>query len=127
MATAHCHDRIYAIVRQIPPGRVATYGQVAAIEGRCTPRRVGHALAVLPADRRDVPWQRVLNSQGRVSDRAEGSGAPSQREVLHGEGVLMDARGRVDFAAVGWAGPDLDWLLEHGLHPAPPAGTRRRR
>ena len=127
LASASSYERIYAIARLIPPGKVATYGQIAAIEGRCTPRRVGYAMAHLPASANDVPWQRVLNSAGRVSERADGDGAASQRELLRAEGVLLDTRGRVNFAVVGWAGPDLDWLLEHGFFPAPAAGVRRSR
>lgn len=126
LAAASVYERIHAIIRQIPPGCVATYGQIAAIEGRCTPRRVGFALAQLPDDARDVPWQRVINSAGRVSERDDG-GADGQRERLRAEGVLLDARGRVDFRVVGWPGPPLHWLLEHGFHPAEPAGARQRR
>lgn len=126
LARASTYERIYAIARQIPHGQVATYGQIAAIEGRCTPRRVGYAMSHLPATTRDVPWQRVINSAGRVSERAE-HGAASQRALLLAEGVLFDSRGRVDFARVGWRGPELGWLLDHGLYPAPPAGTSDRR
>ena len=124
LATAGVYERIDAIVRQIPAGCVATYGQIAAIEGRCTPRRVGYALAHLPEHARDVPWQRVINSAGRISERGDG-GEDGQRERLRAEGVLLDHRGRVDFRRVGWQGPPLTWLLEHGLNPASPPGRRR--
>lgn len=128
LADASSYERIYAIARQIPSGKVATYGQIAAIEGRCTPRRVGYAMAHMPPSASDVPWQRVLNSAGRVSDRGDdGGGAASQRALLHAEGVLLDSRGRVNFVLVGWPGPDLDWLMTHGLFPAPAPGEARRR
>lgn len=107
-------DRIHEVIRQIPPGAVATYGQVALIAGASTPRLVGRALRELPSGS-DVPWHRVLNSQGRVSPRGDGSGAPEQRQRLHAEGVAFDARGRVDFAAVAWSGPSWQWLEQMGL------------
>ena len=123
------YPRIYAIVRQIPRGRVATYGQVAAIEGSSSARMVGYAMAALSGSDRNVPWQRVLNRTGAVSERSGGGGTSRQRRALEAEGVLFDARGRIDFDAVGWDGPDLDWMERHGFHPAPrpgPTGRRRR-
>ena len=123
------YPRIYAIVRQIPPGRVATYGQIAAIEGNSSARMVGYAMAALSGSDRTVPWQRVLNRTGAVSERSGGGGTSRQRRALEAEGVLFDAAGRIDFDAVGWDGPDLDWLERHGFHPAPrpgPTGRRRR-
>ena len=62
---ASVYERIYAIAGQIPPGRLASYGQIAAIEGRCTPRMVGYAMAAV--GNRRVPWQRVINSRGMVN------------------------------------------------------------
>lgn len=122
------YPRIYAIVRKIPQGRVATYGQVAAIEGNSTARMVGYALAALSNSDRNVPWQRVLNHAGTVSERSGGGGVTPQRRALESEGVLFDAKGRIDFEAVGWDGPDIDWLEKHGFHTAPrPSATRRRR
>ena len=127
------YPRIYAIIREIPFGRVATYGQIAAIEGSSTARMVGYALAALPGSDRDVPWQRVLNRTGTVSERRGGGGTSRQRRALEAEGVLFDAGGRIDFETVGWDGPDLDWIEAHGFHPAPRpksnarSGRRRRR
>ena len=123
------YPRIYAIVRQIPRGRVATYGQVAAIEGNSSARMVGYAMAALSGSDRNVPWQRVLNRTGAVSERSGGGGTSRQRRALEAEGVVFDAKGRIDFDAVGWDGPDLDWMERHGFHPAPrpgPTGRRRR-
>ena len=122
------YPRIYAIVRKIPQGRVATYGQVAAIEGSSTARMVGYALAALSNSDRNVPWQRVLNHAGTVSERSGGGGVTRQRRALESEGVLFDAKGRIDFDGVGWDGPDIDWLEKHGFQTAPrPSATRRRR
>jgi methylated-DNA-protein-cysteine methyltransferase-like protein len=94
------YARIYALVRQVPPGRVTTYGSIARQVG-CTARIVGFAMAALPAGH-DVPWQRVINSQGRVSPRRSDDGALIQRLVLEAEGVLFDHRGRIDLGRYGW-------------------------
>lgn len=122
---ASVYERIYAITRRIPPGRLASYAQIAAIEGRCTPRMVGYAMAACGG--RDVPWQRVINSGGTISERRHGGGTSRQRRLLEGEGVVFDRRGRVDFETFGWAGPDWEWLDENGFFPAPPPENRRRR
>jgi methylated-DNA-protein-cysteine methyltransferase-like protein len=115
---APAYERIYAVVRRIPPGRVATYGQVAAIVGGCTARMVGYAMAALPYDA-DVPWQRVINRQGKISPRSAGDGTLRQRQLLEAEGVAFDQAGRVDFGEVGWPGPDWEWLEQNGFNPAP--------
>ena len=122
------YPRIYAIVRKIPRGRVATYGQIAAIEGSSSARMVGYAMAALSGSDRTVPWQRVLNRTGAVSERSGGGGTSRQRRALEAEGVLFDATGRIDLDAFGWDGPDIDWIVRHGFQPAPrPAATVRRR
>jgi methylated-DNA-protein-cysteine methyltransferase-like protein len=126
LRTASRYERIYAVVRQIPPGRVATYGQVAAIEGNATARQVGYAMAAVTEVRR-VPWQRVINSRGTVSERSGGGGTGRQRLLLQSEGIVFDRRGRVDFGQVAWQGPAIDWLERHGFHPAPmPVGAAPR-
>lgn len=122
------YPRIYAIVRRIPRGRVATYGQIAAIEGNSTARMVGYALAALSASNPAVPWQRVLNASGAVSERSAGGGTSRQRRALEAEGVVFDATGRIDFDASGWDGPDIDWIERHGFQPAPrPRSSARHR
>ena len=98
------YERILDAVRQIPRGRVATYGQVALIVGGCTPRMVGFCLASLDFDS-DVPWQRVINHKGMVSARSSGHGSELQRELLIEEGVEFDKRGRVNFRKFGWLEP----------------------
>lgn len=103
---ASLYPRIYAIVRQIPRGRVATYGQIAALVGPpCHARLVGWAMAALPAGT-DVPWQRVINAQGKISLRQYSRGHELQRKRLEAEGVQFDEDGRVDLARYGWAGPE---------------------
>jgi methylated-DNA-protein-cysteine methyltransferase-like protein len=99
------YGRIYDVARRIPKGRVATYGQLAAIVGRCTPRQVGYAMAAVPYGS-DVPWHRVINGRGMVSERGGGDGASVQRQMLEAEGVRFDEWGRVDLSVVGWKGPE---------------------
>jgi methylated-DNA-protein-cysteine methyltransferase-like protein len=94
-------DAIYRIVRQIPPGKVATYGQVARLANVATPRLVGYAMAaVRPED--DVPWQRVVNARGEVSERSSGEGARRQRQALRAEGVRFRPGGRIPLDEFGW-------------------------
>ncbi|HSS64785.1 MAG TPA: MGMT family protein [Gammaproteobacteria bacterium] len=119
---ASVYARIYEIVRQIPAGRVATYGQVAAIEGHCTARMVGYAMAALGRD--DVPWQRVINGQGRISERSGGGGTARQRLKLMEEGVRFDSRGRIDFERFGWDGPDFGWIRDQNMFAAAPPWCR---
>ncbi len=120
--TEGVYARIYDIVRQIPQGRVATYGQIAAIEGHCSARMVGYAMAAL--EQEDVPWQRVINGQGRVSERSGGGGTSRQRLKLMEEGVLFDSKGRIDFETFGWEGPDFGWIRDHDMFAAPPPWCR---
>ncbi|MED5407889.1 MAG: MGMT family protein [Pseudomonadota bacterium] len=114
------HETIYRVVRTIPPGVVATYGQVATVVG-CGPRLVGYAMASLPAGS-DIPWQRVINSQGRISVRSDGMPDSRQRRLLVGEGIVFDAKGRVDLKQFGWDGPDWALVHEAGLNPLPDTG-----
>jgi methylated-DNA-protein-cysteine methyltransferase-like protein len=102
------HERIFEAVCTIPEGRVATYGQLAALVGRCGPRQVGTALARLPAGA-DVPWQRVVNAAGRISDRGDGGPDATQRERLQGEGVVFDKRGRIDLKRYCLTREELMW------------------
>jgi len=104
--------QVWALVRQIPPGKVCTYGQVAALVGPPTgmdpksflafgARWVGGAMAACPED---VPWQRVINAQGKVSLRPGGGGS-HQRDLLEAEGVIFDEHDRVDLKTFAWEGP----------------------
>ena len=117
---------VWEIVGQIPPGKVSTYGQIAAMipqpSGMDTrryasfsPRWVGGAMAACPEG---IPWQRVINSQGKVSLRP-GGGAQRQRQMLEAEGVEFDERERVNLKRFGWNGPAPEWLTEHGLQKPP--------
>jgi methylated-DNA-protein-cysteine methyltransferase-like protein len=97
----HLYERIYDVVRQIPSGKVATYGQIAKIVDRCTARMVGYAMAALPPNT-DVPWQRVINYRGEISIQSRGDGSLRQRRLLQAEGVKFDRRGRVNLGKFRW-------------------------
>lgn len=89
------------MVRRIPRGRVATYGQVAALAGLPgRARQVGYALHALPKAT-GVPWQRVVNAAGAISLRPM-SGGISQRLLLEKEGVRFDAHDRISLSLFGW-------------------------
>lgn len=94
------HEQVFEVVRRVPEGWVTTYGDVAHALGlRNVARHVGFALAALPPDQDDVPWHRVVNSQGRLS--ARGPGGPSQEQLrrLAAEGIRVGPSGRIeDFA-----------------------------
>lgn len=115
------YQRIYAIVRQIPAGQVATYGQLAAIVGNCTPRMVGYAMSALPMSTlhgaHEVPWQRVINAQGKISPRGDSGSSEEQRLRLADEGIVFGRSGRIDLRRYRWPGPDWEWLLAHGYDP----------
>lgn len=104
-------ERIWQIVRRIPSGKVATYGQLAdlvAAQGwPVSPayhawgsRWVGQAMANCPED---VPWQRVVNARGEISERPGGSHR-LQRALLEEEGIVFDDRGRLDLQRYRWTG-----------------------
>ncbi len=96
---------IYNVVRRIPRGRVATYGQVATLAGRPgRARQVGYALhALRPPQDLDVPWHRVINARGEISARASaGLQEQTQRRLLEAEGVTFNAHGRVDLNLYLW-------------------------
>jgi len=100
--TASTHDAILAVVRRIPRGRVATYGQIASLAGLARqPRLVGYALHALP-NNTTVPWHRVINARGMVSVRSDGTASLSQRLLLEREGVHFDGRGRVSLERHQW-------------------------
>ena len=101
------YEKIDNMVRCIPPGQVATYGQIAKLAGPCGARQVGYAMAALPGDT-DVPWQRVINSQGRISARRGGEGHALQRILLESEGVVFNDNGRVNLEVYRWRGPVLE-------------------
>jgi len=105
-------DWLWLLADSVPPGRVATYGQLGRLSG-LTARQVGRALATAPSAR-PVPWHRVLNASGRISLPADQGGA-EQRRRLTAEAVNFSRTGLVSLKNYGWPGPALDWWLSHGL------------
>jgi methylated-DNA-protein-cysteine methyltransferase-like protein len=114
------YQTVWKIARLIPAGEVCSYGQIAGYipcPAGVTPgdyaafrsRWVGQAMSACPPD---VPWQRVINAQGKISYRA---GSGEQKRRLEAEGVEFDAKERVDFARYGWEGPDAEWLRANDL------------
>jgi methylated-DNA-protein-cysteine methyltransferase-like protein len=99
------YEQVYAATCEVPAGRVTTYGAVARrVSGRTSAARgVGWALhALRGAAAEDVPWWRVINSQGRVSTRCEAHPALVQRARLEDEGIPFGPDDRVDLARFGW-------------------------
>jgi len=100
--SAQGYRNIYRVVRRISRGKVATYGQIAVLAGiPRQARQVGYALHALPHGS-DVPWQRVINRKGEVSERSMPGVEAMQRAVLESEGVVFDTGGRVDLARYQW-------------------------
>ena len=96
------YEQVYELVRQVPPGQVVTYGQVAALLGSPqSARAVGYALRYLPRGT-DVPWQRVINHKGEISPRFPAESPLIQRALLEHEGVVFDDNGRVDLKRYRW-------------------------
>jgi len=93
---------IYAVVARIPAGRVATYGQVAELAGHSGyARQVGYALSA--GNDKTLPWHRVVNGQGRISQRTDGGpGDMIQRLRLEEEGIEFDGQGRIPLKRFQW-------------------------
>ena len=99
---ANTYERIYTVVRQIPAGQVATYGQIARLAGLPRhARQVGYALNALPAGS-DVPWHRVVNAGGGISRRAEPHFEAIQRDLLEQEGIVFKPSGDIPLARYQW-------------------------
>lgn len=96
------YEAIYSAVARIPPGKVATYGQLAELIGRPrAAREVGYALAATPDDL-EIPWHRVVNARGEISRRAQPGGEELQRTLLEDEGVAFDGSGQISLAQFQW-------------------------
>jgi methylated-DNA-protein-cysteine methyltransferase-like protein len=107
------YDQVYRVVRRVPAGQVTTYGRVAAMLGRPrAARAVGYALNALQDKKKDpnfapVPWQRVINSQGRISIVNREYSADRQAKLLRQEGVTVSNDLRVDLDRYLWPGLHL--------------------
>jgi methylated-DNA-protein-cysteine methyltransferase-like protein len=119
---------VYALVRQIPRGRVATYGQVAAILGHPrAARAVGTALSRLPNHlARIVPWQRVINAGGGISCRGDLHRPDLQRELLELEGVRFRGA-HTDLDTFRWKGPSREWKVALSVELPLESGRPKRK
>lgn len=115
---------VWQIVRMIPHGRVSSYGQIASMippprgydplrYSHVRARWVGTAMRLSVGS--ELPWHRVINSQGTISNLPFPGAREEQRRRLEAESVIFDENDRVDFKVVGWEGPPEDWLEERGL------------
>lgn len=107
------YEQVYAVVRRIPAGMVTSYGRIAQMLGRPNAARaVGYALSALrdskESDAEAVPWQRVVNSQGRISIQNREVSAARQAELLRAEGVFVDENLKIDLERYLWDG--LHWM-----------------
>lgn len=92
------YQKIYGTIARIPYGKVATYGQIAGMVENCTARMVGYALAATP-DEIEIPWHRVINSQGKISlTKYE----DLQKKLIESEGIIFDKSGKVNLGKYRW-------------------------
>lgn len=98
------YERIYEIVKQIPPGQVATYGQIAELaELYGQPRLIGYALYRVELPSTDIPWHRVVNAKGEISYSTRRHGTDSwQRILLEQEGIQFNPRGKINLRQYQW-------------------------
>ena len=119
-AREHFNQSVWKIAALVPGGKIATYGQIGSYiplpEGVSAEeykayraRWVGAAMSACPDS---VPWQRIINSQGKISVR---KGAELQRGLLEAEGVVFDSKDRIDLGRYTWSGPSADWLKANGF------------
>lgn len=102
---------IYALIREVPKGEVASYGMIASLLSGVGPRQVGAALSHMQAGVK-IPWHRIVQSSGAIAPRV---GAERQRDLLSAEGVTFRKNGAVDLCAYRWRGPSQRWIAKSGL------------
>ena len=110
-------QRVYEVVRQVPAGQVATYGDIAVVVGGgVDARTVGFALNEIPKHgTENVPWQRIINAQGGISTKGL-----LQRKLLADEGIVFGDNDRIDLRQFRWPGPSATWASDHGYNVLPP-------
>jgi methylated-DNA-protein-cysteine methyltransferase-like protein len=121
------NQQVWRIVRQVPLGRVTTYGQIASMLPcppevapedfqKLAPRWVGQAMNKVSAvDNPNIPWWRVINAKGGISLPPESHAALQQVTRLKKEGVSFNEKEVTDLAEFGWHGPESEWLEANGF------------
>jgi len=104
MARTAFSEKLVEIIKAIPRGKVATYGQIAAMAGRPLGARQVVRILVSLSLKEGLPWHRMINSRGGIS--LEGEGFREQKELLEAEGIRVDEKGRVDLKLYRWEGED---------------------
>jgi methylated-DNA-protein-cysteine methyltransferase-like protein len=105
-------ERVYEIVREIPVGRVMTYGQIAEMLGEgYTPRTIGYVMHA--ADTEKIPWQRVINSQGACSTGKMTMPVNIQQKILEDEGIEFNEKGRCDLKIYLWSPEGFESIQEN--------------
>ena len=105
-------QQVWDLVRLVPRGRVVTYGKIALWLGRPRSARVvGDAMFHVPSDK--IPWHRVINAQGRISEGGHIYRPAFQRQRLAEEGIIFDKRECIDLTRFGWVLPSD--LMADGL------------
>ena len=99
---------IYAAIREVPKGEVASYGMIASLVPGAGPRQVARAMRSAPAD---IKWYRIITASGAMADH---SGAEEQRRRLKKEGVTFNKNGAVDWSKHRWRGPSQKWIDKSG-------------
>jgi methylated-DNA-protein-cysteine methyltransferase-like protein len=96
------YEKIYAVVRKIPAGKVATYGQIAELAGLGRQARlVGYAMHNVP-EGEEIPWHRVINSKGEISRYGEEQWIEYHRSLLEAEGVTFNQKGKISLSVYQW-------------------------
>ncbi|MEZ5896457.1 MAG: MGMT family protein [Parvularculaceae bacterium] len=103
------YDPIYALIREVPRGEVASYGMIASLVPGAGPRQVARAMRSAPPD---IKWHRIITSSGAMADH---SGAEEQRRRLKKEGVGFRKNGAVDWSKHRWRGPSPQWIVASGV------------
>ena len=99
------YKKIYEVVRQIPPGKVATYGQIAELAGLPRQARlVGYAMHNTPKGS-GIPWQRVINAKGEISQYGDDQWTEYHRSLLESEGVIFNNKGKISLKIYLWYYP----------------------
>ena len=93
-------ERIVQVIKRIPVGRVATYGQIAGMAGNARASRLV-VWTLNSAKSENLPWHRVINSRGTISLK-RGHGYEEQRELLESEGIVFDENDRIDLKQFQW-------------------------